>query len=223
MGLMEDDQLWEAIQAGEPAAFADLFERHGDFVYNFAFRRTASWDAADEIVSVVFLEAWRQRATVVTRHGSLRPWLVGVAHNQVRRWWRGRQRLRRAVDRLSVVAHSDDHAAAVASRVDDERQMASVLAVVDRLSDAHREVLLLWAWEGFSYDEIATALGISVGTVRSRLSRARANLAQLDGASDAQEAEAAEGTAGRLRAFIGDTSTEGCRDQLGIADRGGAR
>jgi RNA polymerase sigma factor (sigma-70 family) len=177
----DDEPLWRAIRDGEQSAFAELFRRHGDFVYNYAFRRTASWDVAEDVVSAVFLEAWRQRATVVAQDGSLRPWLVGVARNHVRRWWRGRRRLGRAVERLSAVEHVDDQASAVASRVDDERYMAAVLAAFDQLGGAHREVLLLWAWEGFSYGEIATALGISVGTVRSRLSRARGKLAELDG------------------------------------------
>lgn len=175
-----DEELWEAATRGVESAFAALFERYADQVCNFVYRATGSWDLAEELVSVVFLEAWRQREKIHLHHGSLRPWLLGVASNQVRRWWRDRARRDRAVARLHAYPLGD-HADAVSELLDDEQRLQAVLGLIDGLPDTQREALILWAWEGLNYAEIAVALGVPVGTVRSRLSRARAYLTGLDG------------------------------------------
>lgn len=184
-----DEDHLRSVARGDQHAFTELFERHSDFVYNVAFRRTANWDAAEEIAENVFLELWRQRQRLTTVGGSLRPWLAGVAANQAKRWWRSHARKSRAVLRLGARAQAEadagavdgDPAEVVAGRVDDQRQMRALLAAVDQLPDDQRDVLTLWAWEQLSYDEIAVALGIPVGTVRSRLSRARARLRGSEG------------------------------------------
>lgn len=181
LGRDNDDACWGRARGGDAVAFGELFDRHCDVVYNFSFRRTGSWDLADDIVSTVFLEAWRQRDTVILHEGSLRPWLLGVAHNQLRRWWRTNDRARHALTRLSAVGEIDDHAVKVAERVDDERRLRRVLTLIQGLPDGQRDVLLLSAWEQLSYEEIAVVLSLPVGTVRSRLSRARSALATLDG------------------------------------------
>lgn len=183
-GQSDEDDL-RALAGGDADAFAALFRRHQNFVYNVAFRRTASWSAAEDVTGVVFLELWRQRGRVEPLGGSIRPWLAGVAANQARRVWRSRSRQADAVGRLAGVAaagrHEPDPADDLAGRIDDERAMAALLRRLDALPEAHREVLALWAWEQLSYDEIAVALAVPVGTVRSRLSRARMRLRTLDG------------------------------------------
>ena len=181
-----DDDLLRALAGGGRDAFAALFRRHQTFVYNVAFRRTASWAAAEDVTGVVFLELWRQRERVQPLGGSIRPWLAGVAANQARHVWRSRSRRADALGRLAWVGgaaggHEADPADDVAARIDDERAMAALLDRLDALPEAHREVLTLWAWEQLGYEEIAVALGVPVGTVRSRLSRARAGLRRLDG------------------------------------------
>ena len=202
-GESDDDDL-RALSGGDPDAFAILFRRHQTFVYNVAFRRTASWSAAEDVTGVVFLELWRQRARVEPLGGSIRPWLAGVAANQARHVWRSRSRRADALGRLAGVGatgHQEpDPADDLASRIDDERAMAALLDRLDALPEAHREVLTLWAWEQLSYDEIAVALAVPVGTVRSRLSRARASLRTLDG------------TGALLRASVGEPVSD---------DRGG--
>lgn len=183
-GRSDEDDL-RALAGGDPDAFAALFRRHQTFVYNVAFRRTASWSAAEDVTGVVFLELWRQRGQVEPLGGSIRPWLAGVAANQARHVWRSRSRRADALGRLAGVGiagrHEPDPADDLAGRIDDERAMAALLRRLDALPEAHREVLALWAWEQLSYDEIAVALAVPVGTVRSRLSRARARLRTLDG------------------------------------------
>ena len=187
-GDATDDECLQALASGSDQAFTVLFERHSDAVYNCAFRRTASWSAAEDIAETVFLELWRQRHRVVGCGGSARPWLLGVASNQARRWWREHTRKTRAVERLArregAGGGGDDLSNLVAARVDDERRMAGLLAAVGQLPDPQQEVLTLWAWEQLSYEEIAVALDLRIGTVRSRLSRARAALHDIEGPAD---------------------------------------
>lgn len=168
--------LWERIREGDSAAFSELFDDYADLIYNVAFRRTGSWEAAEEIVSMVFLEAWRQRATVTDQAGTIRPWLLGVALNLIRRHWRQTDRHRRATLRLAPDPTQGDHAADVSDRLDAEETMRRVLRRLEQLPEDQREVVQLWAWEELSYDEIAVVLDTPVGTVKSRLHRARAAL-----------------------------------------------
>jgi RNA polymerase sigma factor (sigma-70 family) len=182
MGEPTDAELWQRAAGGESAAFGTLFERHGRLVYNFCFRRTADWAQAEELTSVVFLEAWRRRREVHLEASSAIPWLLGVATNVLRNARRAQRRHRAALERLPR-EHEPDFSTAVDARLDDERQMAAVLRVVGKLPRADQEILALCAWEGLSYEEAALALGTPVGTVRSRLSRARARLRELAGDS----------------------------------------
>ena len=179
MGRVSTDaELWELAAAGEPAAFAALFERHARAVYNFCFRRTADWALAEDLTSVVFLEAWRRRADVRLDGESALPWLLGVATNVVRNRWRSQRRHKAALERLprdTAGGFADDADA----RLDDERRMGEALRLVARLPRREQDVLALCTWAGLSYEEAAIALGLPVGTVRSRLSRARARLREL--------------------------------------------
>lgn len=168
-----DAELWQRVRGGDDAAFGQLFERHCDAVYTFAGRRLGDWTEAEDVVSAVFLEAWRQREKVRPLDGSLRPWLFGVARNVVGNRLRSTQRRRRALSRTASEAPEPDFALEVDDRVDGARRAANVRTRLAGLPDSHREVLLLWAWEGLSYAQIAVALDLPMGTVRSRLSRAR--------------------------------------------------
>jgi RNA polymerase sigma-70 factor (ECF subfamily) len=185
---LDDEKLWQRTQNGDADAFEILFDRYCDLIYNFVYRRTASWDAADEAVAVVFAEAWRQRNAVRLHEGSLRPWLLGVATNMLRRRWRSADRAARALGRVHQLQHVEDHADAVIDRLDNERRLHEAIANLASLAEDQREVLLLWAWEHLTYDEMSVALSIPVGTVRSRLSRARLALAERAGTAHAHRA-----------------------------------
>jgi RNA polymerase sigma-70 factor (ECF subfamily) len=176
-----DRQLWQRAVGGDADAFGVLFERHARSVYNFAFRQTANWAAAEDAVSEVFLVAWRRRAEVVfvSESDSVLPWLLGVATNLLRNARRGNRRAGAAVARLDAAAAQPDFSDEVIGRVGDERAMAEVLRVCELLAEHEREVLALCAWSGLDYAEAAVALGVPVGTVRSRLSRARSHLREL--------------------------------------------
>ncbi|WP_329118913.1 RNA polymerase sigma factor [Streptomyces sp. NBC_01465] len=173
-----DTQLRARIRAGDHDAFGVLFDACSRSVYNHAYRLTGDWALAEDIVSLTFLEAWRLRAKVEEDGGSLRPWLLGVATNVTRNVRRAARRHAAAVARLPRDEGVRDFADAVASRVDDTRQLALVTAALAGLRRPEREVLSLCVWSGLDYAAAALALGVPVGTVRSRLSRARSKLAR---------------------------------------------
>lgn len=165
-----------AACAGDGEAFGVIFDRHHAAVRAYCARRTGSVDAADDLAAVVFLEAWRRRAEVELVHDSALPWLYGVAGNTLRRRTRTVLRHRRLLGRLPAEPASPDHADDVAARLDDTREIEQLTAAVARLRRTDREVLALCGWQGPDYQSAAVALGIPVGTVRSRLSRARTRL-----------------------------------------------
>jgi RNA polymerase sigma factor (sigma-70 family) len=165
------------IRSGDPEAFAELFDLYARAVYNHAFRLTAQLSCADDVVSATFLEAWRLRGKLDEDGGSLRPWLLGIATNIARNMSRSDRRYRAAVLRFSpedfmVV----DHSSRVISRVDDTRRLHRALSALATLNHKEREVVTLCLWEGLDYVSAAKAIGVPVGTIRSRLSRARAKL-----------------------------------------------
>lgn len=160
---------------GDEHAFGELFDRHARAVYNYCFRRTADWSVAEDLTSVVFLETWRRRDQVRMSGDSLLPWLYGVATNVLRNHRRSLRRHRDALARLPLPATPDETEDA-AARVDAERRMREVLESIRSLPRRDQEVLVLCVWEGLGYAEAAEALGVPVGTVRSRLARARERL-----------------------------------------------
>lgn len=184
---MSDRELWSRAGAGDSDAFAAVFDRHRESVRAYCARRSGSLDAADDLVSIVFLEAWRRRADVDLVHDSVLPWLYGVAGRTVQRRTRTALRHRRLLDRLSThpsfdltarshaAAHAD-HAEEVAARVDDERHLRKLSAAMSGLGRLDREVLLLCVWQELDHAAVAVALQVPIGTVKSRLSRARARL-----------------------------------------------
>jgi RNA polymerase sigma-70 factor, ECF subfamily len=140
-----------------------------------AFGKLGSWSIADDATSRTFMTAW-QRRDAVEVGDSLLPWLFTVAHNVCRNLARA---ARRYADHLGTMPEAlavSDHADEVASRIDDERRMQRVLVAMRMVKRHDREVLVMCDWEGLSYIETAAALGIPVGTVRSRLARARQRL-----------------------------------------------
>lgn len=174
-----EQDLAHALRAGDPDALATLFDRHGDRIYNHCFRLVGDWAEAEDATAATFLEVWRHRVRVVAHDGSALPWLYGVATNVCRNVIRGRRRHLRAVAALPPQPDSPDHADDVADRLASEARMREVLAAVDALPRRERDVLGLVAWSGLTYEQAAAALDVPVGTVRSRLSRARARLAEL--------------------------------------------
>ncbi|WP_051945684.1 RNA polymerase sigma factor [Streptacidiphilus rugosus] len=175
-----DRELRERIRAGDPAAFGRLFDACARAVYNHAYRMTGDWSTAEEVMAVTFLEAWRCRARVEPDGGPLRPWLLGIATNTCRSLRRAARRHREVLAHMPPpVDVQPDFADEAAGRLDDAERLAVLRPALDGLRRSEREVLVLCVWSGLGYAEAAEALGVPVGTVRSRLSRARAKLQRL--------------------------------------------
>lgn len=164
------------IRAGDREAFAVLYEEYARTVYNHAYRLTGDWSTAEEVLSETFLAAWRTRQAIEPEGDSLRPWLLGIATNKARNANRGRGRRLAFLARRPAPEPVADIADATAGRVDDARRLAAVQRALGGLRRQEREVLVLCVWSGLDYAEAAEALGVPVGTVRSRLSRARTRL-----------------------------------------------
>ncbi|MFE0509864.1 RNA polymerase sigma factor [Streptomyces sp. NPDC058964] len=175
------------VRAGESSAFAELFDSYARAVYNHAFRLTADWATAEDVMAATFMEAWRLRDRVEPEGGSLRPWLLGIATNTARNHYRSNRRYRAAANVAAAAELSvPDHADEVADRVDDRRRLAAALTALAVLRRPEREVIALCLGEGLDYEAAAEALGIPVGTVASRLSRARKKLRALAEAGSAR-------------------------------------
>ncbi len=169
------------VHAGDPDAFRELFDEHARSVYNHAFRLVGNWSVAEDVVSLTFLEAWRLRGRidVCPGGGSLRPWLLGITTNVARNVRRAARRHDGALGRLPRPEVVPDPADAIAAQIDDHERLAVALTALAALRTPEREVLALCVWSGLDYAEAAEALGVPIGTVRSRLSRARRKVRQL--------------------------------------------
>jgi RNA polymerase sigma factor (sigma-70 family) len=173
------DRMRARIRAGDRDAFAELYEEHARAVYNHAYRLTGDWSTAEEVMADTFLDAWRTRDRVEPDGGTLKPWLLGMATNKARNANRGTGRRLAFLARRPAPAPVADFADETAGRIDDARRLAAVRQAYGRLRRPEREVLALCVWSGLDYPQAAEALGVPVGTVRSRLSRARAALRRL--------------------------------------------
>ncbi|WP_060903771.1 RNA polymerase sigma factor [Streptomyces europaeiscabiei] len=167
------------IRAGDREAFAEVYDAYARAVYNHAYRLTGDWSTAEEVMADTFLDAWRTRERLEPDGGSLKPWLLGMATNKARNARRGLGRRLAFLARRPAPDPVADFADETAGRLDDARRLAAVRQVYGRLRRGEREVLALCVWSGLDYGQAAEALGVPVGTVRSRLSRARARLGRL--------------------------------------------
>ncbi|WP_158852164.1 RNA polymerase sigma factor [Saccharothrix deserti] len=175
----------------EPNAFAAIFDRHAPHIQRYLARRLGP-QVADDLVAETFLTAFDKRQRYDQARPDARPWLYGIATNLVgqhRRQEARRYQARSSDNAGQADAAEQDHADRVAAEVT-ARAMRSMLAgALGGLSDEDRDVLLLVAWEQLSYEEVAAALAIPVGTVRSRLHRARRKVRQALGGQNPTEVE----------------------------------
>jgi RNA polymerase sigma factor (sigma-70 family) len=165
----------------EPELFGVLFDRHFATIHRYLERRIGA-EGADELAGDVFRIAFEQRARFRPLHESALPWLYGLATNVMLKRWRSERRRLHALARLD--AHAERGGAALEGaeqRLDARSARAALLDALASLSQADRDVLVLVAWEELSYEEAAAALAIPIGTVRSRLNRARRMLRELLG------------------------------------------
>ena len=161
--------------AGPPISFASVFEDWFETIFRYFARRVPRSDVPD-LTAETFRLAHASWARFDPDRGSPRPWLYGIAANVLRHHQRSHTREQRALARvvasgpISTTPDDTDHRI---DGLDAAQQWPEVAAALDHLADIDREALLLLAWEELSYGEIADATGVPVGTVRSRINRAR--------------------------------------------------
>lgn len=159
----------------DPECFAVLFDRYAAECHRYVARRLDA-SVADDLVSEAFLIAFRKRAQFDTARRDARPWLYGIVTRLVDQHRRREARKYRALARTGAGPVGNGHEERVTERVDAQHVQRALGRVLARLAPRDRDVLLLYAWQEFPYADIAEALDIPVGTVRSRLNRVRRKL-----------------------------------------------
>jgi RNA polymerase sigma-70 factor (ECF subfamily) len=170
-----DDAAIITESLARPERFAVIFDRYFAEVHRYAERRVGT-DAADEIASDTFLVAFGKRERYRVERRDARPWLYGIATNLIGKHRRRSGSTVRAYQHAGLADTTESYDDQVAARVSAQQRRAELTQALAELSRGERDVLLLVALAEFSHDEVAQALGISYGTVASRLSRARAKL-----------------------------------------------
>lgn len=167
----------------QPEQFAVLYDRYAAVLHRYAGRRVGD-QVADDLVAATFLAAFRGRQRYDLARASALPWLFGILTKEIARRHRTEKARFRALERAWSDRRADGLADQVAADVSAWAARGTLAAALARLSPAERGVLLLIAWGDLSYDEAAQALGIPVGTVRSRLNRARRKVREALGGTN---------------------------------------
>jgi len=179
-------QFLDRLRAGDAAAFDFLMRERSPDIYALLYRLTEDPEEARDLTQETFLQAFRAVAHF-RGDADLRTWLYRIAVNQARNRWRWWRRRRRNVT-VSLDATDEQHEQPLAAQLADEQSVNPEQAALARererlltqalrsLSRVYREVVVLRDVEGLSYEEVAATLEISVGTVKSRLSRGRTEL-----------------------------------------------
>jgi RNA polymerase sigma-70 factor (ECF subfamily) len=161
----------------EPETFGLIYDRHAATVLRFLGRRVGT-EVAEGLIGELFRIAFERRKTFDASRVSALPWLYGIGSNLLLKHRRGEARRLRASARMAAAGEAPDRRAS-AGALDARLLFPRVAGAIEALPDGEREALLLFAWEDLSYQSVAEALELPIGTVRSRLNRARAHLREL--------------------------------------------
>lgn len=171
--VRSDDSALIAESLRTPEAFAELFDRYSGLLYRYASRRLGP-ESAEDLVGDTFATAFARRGKYDPAYTDARPWLFGILTKLISRHHRREAARYRAWERsVPAAQYVDSPDDRVASGVTAQASRGELALALAALAAGERDVLLLVAWGDFSYEEVARALGIPVGTVRSRLNRAR--------------------------------------------------
>jgi len=167
---MSDVELWRRVSGGnDERALGELYESLADRVFSHARRQSADTRDAEDATAVAFFELWRRRSDVRLVDGSPLPWLLATTTNALRNLRRSSARYRKLLDALPR--------AALEPTIDEKSvESESIRALLAPLSRVDRQLISLTVLEGYSSNEAASALGLSPGATRTRLSRARSRL-----------------------------------------------
>jgi RNA polymerase sigma-70 factor, ECF subfamily len=180
---LADDRLLRRMQAGDEDAFTVLYRRRHPAIYRFALHMSGNAALAEDVTQEVFMALIREPGRFDPTRGSLGAFLFGIARNHLKKRWEQERRLVPTAhdsdeldDFVTSLPSSNGSGAAQASAVDDLDSLDTIGRVrraISTLPENYREVVVLCELEEMSYEEAAAALNCPVGTVRSRLHRAR--------------------------------------------------
>lgn len=191
----DDDAAVVSQSLEQPETFALLYDRYAADIHRYAARRLGE-GAADDITADTFLIAFRARARFDTGRESARPWLYGIAANLIGKHRRAEVRGLRALARTGTDPVAESWTERADHRVSAQAAHTELAGALAALSAGDRHVLLLIAWADLSYQEVADALSLPVGTVRSRLNRARRKVRTALGADPTVIADSLEAVHG---------------------------
>jgi len=170
-----DDATVIRDSMSDPERFAVLVRRHAPAIQRYVTRRIGR-EAAEDVVAETFLIAFRQRGYYTDDGRDCLPWLYGIATRLAHRHWRGETRQLNLLARTGIDPVTEPFTDRVDAEVSANAAKARLAAAVARLPAGQRDALLLLVWADLSYDQIARATGVPMGTVQSRISRARRRL-----------------------------------------------
>lgn len=180
MEVIRTDAQVIAASIRNPEAFASVFDRHAEVLAKYLVRRVGSADG-ESLLGELFRIAFESRDRFDTNYSDARPWLYGIGSKLVMKHFRSRERGRTALVRLASQSSSTE--VPFDEQVTENSHWIAlwqcVAPAIDDLPDRDREVVMLYVFSGLSYVEIAEALEIPAGTVRSRLNRVRVAMRQL--------------------------------------------
>ncbi len=178
-GELSDEELHRAALAGSGEAMAALYRRHGGLVYRFTLQMSRDAAVAEEITQEVFLALLKQMDRFDAGRGALSTWLCGIARRQLWKHLRNEAAAGLDLDDEGAAAELPCPSDGPAEILLRSEAVAAVRAGMGELPPVLREVVILCSLEEMSYEQAAQVLGVPVGTVRSRLHRAKARLAGL--------------------------------------------
>lgn len=185
-----DSALWLEAVSGSTQSFGAIFDRYRRLVFRKAYERVRTVADSEDIVAIVFMEAWRKRENVRFVDGSLRPWLLAVTVNVTLNRERANRRYRRLIAKLPPPDDEPDISDRSIDRIAADAATFALRTAMLKLSEADRTVVELCFIEGLPTSAVAVALRLPEGTVKSKLSRARKRL-RMDLASFAPVQEEA--------------------------------
>ncbi|PPF60971.1 hypothetical protein C5E11_16145 [Clavibacter michiganensis] len=178
--LVNEPALWELARGGDSGAFAMLYDRHRDRVFGQALRLMRSTHDAEDVTAVVFLELWRRRKTVTLVNDTLIGWLLVATNHVAHNFVRSMRRYRAVIDRIPPAQlEGGQEFDRIDEQLDSSARGRGVNSAFAQLSPNDQNIITLCVLEEFSLAEAASALRIPVGTVKSRLSRAKQRLSSL--------------------------------------------
>lgn len=173
MLLNSDKKLIKRYLGGDKDAFGELVKRHKDYVYNLAYRLTNNPSDAEDLSQEIFIRLM-DKIESFKGDAKFSTWLYRLATNQCLDWLRRRKPQEKSIDDVELKSDED-----IPALIETKEQLDDIKEALAILPNDFRIVVVLRDVEGLSYDEISEHLNISIGTVKSRISRGRSQLIKI--------------------------------------------